>query len=144
MSISVAKLQGAGDYRSWKRSLEIQLASKRKLGFVDGTVTKDTTDATQGMQWDTCNNLVISWLHNNVSDNIRNSILFINFAFEIWKHLECRFQLSNGSRKYKSNKDLFTLTQSKMTVTEYYTNMASLWEEIDSMNVWPAITTTGC
>lgn len=70
-SVSVAKLQGAGDYRSWKRMFEIQLSAKRKLGFVTGSMTRCTTDEVQATQWDTCNDLVISWLHNNVSDSIK-------------------------------------------------------------------------
>lgn len=49
-SISVTKLQGAADYRSWRRSMEIQLLLKRKLGFVDGSVTKSTTDETDAAQ----------------------------------------------------------------------------------------------
>lgn len=84
LSVSVTKLQGAGDYRAWRRSFEIQLSSKRKLGFVQGTVTRSSTDETQAPQWDTCNDLVISWLHSNVSDNIKQSILFINSAYEVW------------------------------------------------------------
>jgi len=34
------KLIGAKNYRSWKRAVEIGLATKRKLGFVQGTVTR--------------------------------------------------------------------------------------------------------
>lgn len=86
-SISVTKLQGASDYRAWKRSFEIQLSSKRKLGFIQGTVTRSITDEIHASQWDTCNDLVISWLHDNVSDNIKQYILFINSAYEIRKHL---------------------------------------------------------
>lgn len=141
LSISVTKLQGAGDYRGWKRSFEIQISSKRKLGFLNGTVTRSTTDETQGLQWDTCNDLVIAWIHGNVSDNIKRSILFINSAHEIWKQLEKRFQLSNGSRKYKLTKELFTISQGKFKIHEYYTVVSSLWEEIDSMNVLPSVTT---
>lgn len=88
LSISVAKLQGAGDYRSWRRTFEIQISSKRKLGFLNGTVKRSTTDEAQGLQWDTFNDLVIAWIHGNVSDNIKRSILFINSAHEIWKQLE--------------------------------------------------------
>ena len=141
LCISVAKLQGASDYRSWRRSFEIQLSSKRKLGFVNDSVTCHATDETQGQQWDTCNDLVISWIHGNVSDNIKRFILFINSAHKIWKHLERRFQLSNGARKYKLNKELFGVSQNKIKINEYYTAVSSLWEEIDSMNLLPVVTT---
>lgn len=85
LSISVSKLQGAADYRAWKRSMEIQLSSKRKLGFVQGTEIRSATDATEALQWDTSNSMVISWIHNNVSDSIKNSVLFITSASEVWK-----------------------------------------------------------
>ncbi|XP_017228728.1 uncharacterized protein LOC108204001 [Daucus carota subsp. sativus] len=140
LSISVPKLQGAGDYRSWKRSFEIQLSAKRKLGFVEGTVIRSTIDAVEAGQWDTCNNMVISWLHNNISENIKSSVLFINTASDIRKQLEKRFSLTNGSQKYKLNRDLFNLKQNVSKVSDYFTNMSSLWEEIDSMNALPVIT----
>lgn len=111
LSISVTKLQGAFDYRTWRRSMEIQLASKRKLGFVEGREIKSATDTTEALQWETCNNMVISWLHNNVCDSIKQSVLFVNYALEIWKLLEKRFQLSNGSKKYKLSRDLYSLKQ---------------------------------
>lgn len=60
LSISVPKLQGSSDHRSWKRSFEIQLSSKCKLGFIHGTVTRSADDATNAIQWEMCNNLVIS------------------------------------------------------------------------------------
>ena len=139
LSISVTKLQGAGDFRSWKRSIEIQLCAKRKLGFVDGTIKRSTEDAVEASQWDTCNNMVISWLHNNISDTIKKSVLFINNAAEIWRQLEKRFSLIDGSRKYKLTKDLFSLKQNGSTVTEYFTALSALWKEIESMHTLPTI-----
>ncbi|XP_074373812.1 uncharacterized protein LOC141714179 [Apium graveolens] len=139
-SINVTKLQGADDYRIWKRSMEIQLASKRKLGFVTGAEQRSLTDATDAVQWDTCNNMVISWLHNNISDLIKKSILFVNSTCEVWKSLETRFQVVNGSRKYKLNKDLFNLKQNGSSLVEYYTSLSTVWEELDNMNVLPTFT----
>lgn len=141
LSVSIPKLQGSGDYRSWKRSFEIQLSSKRKLGFVNGTVTRSTTSEAEATQWDTCNNLVISWLHNNLSENIKQSVLFVNSACDIWNQLERRFSITNGSRKYKLNKDLFAMKQNNLSISEYFTALSSLWEEIESMNTLPALTT---
>ncbi|XP_074372323.1 uncharacterized protein LOC141713026 [Apium graveolens] len=140
-SICVPKLQGASNYRAWHRSMEIQLASKRKLGFVDGSVKKSAIDATEAAQWETCNNMIISWLHSNITDAVKRSVLFINLASEVWKQLEKRFMLTNGSRKYKLNKYLFSLKQNELSVADYYTSMSSLWKKIESMKVLPTVST---
>lgn len=141
LSLSVTKLEGASDYRSWKRSMEIQLSSKRKLGFVNGTELRSTSDTTEAIQWDTCNSMVTSWIHNNVSDSIKKSVLFITSAYEVWKQLEKRFQLTHGSRKYKLSKELFGLKQNGVNIVDYYTALSSLWEELESINLLPAIST---
>lgn len=95
--------------------MEINLRSKRKLGFVDGTIPKPD-DATQLELWETCNSIVISWIMNGVSDSISTSILYMQSAHEIWKHLEVRFSVSNGARKYKVNKETNDLKQNNTTI----------------------------
>lgn len=139
-SIQVDKLQGSADYRSWSRSMEIHLASKRKLGFVTGTVQKPTDDASKAEMWETCNHMVIAWLTSNVSTIIRQSIMYMSTAADIWKNLERRFALTNGSRKYKICKDLYEIKQNASTVNEYYTSMRSMWEELNAMNQLPTVT----
>lgn len=93
------------------------------------------------MQWDKCNNMVISRIHNNIFENIKFYVLFITTEYEIWKQLEKRFLLTNGSRKYKLNKDFFSLKQNGMKISDYFTTMGGLWEEIESMNILSAIAT---
>ena len=83
-TITVAeKLTGAANYRAWKRSMEISLSTKRKLTFVQGTIAKASDDAHKADLWEACNNMVISWLMNNVSDTIARSILYVKSATEI-------------------------------------------------------------
>ena len=71
------KLTGSTNYRSWKRSIEINLSTKRKLTFVQGTIIKSADDSQKADQWEAYNNLVIVWIMNNVSDSIARSILFV-------------------------------------------------------------------
>ena len=59
-SISVEKMLGASNYRIWRRSFEIGLASKRKLGFVIGTTQRDMTDSVKKEAWYTCNDMIVS------------------------------------------------------------------------------------
>lgn len=139
--LPIEKLQGTGNYRPWKRSMEIALASKRKLGFVTGVVKKDTSDAVKGEAWETCNSMIISWILSSVTDPIKKSIMFVNSAHTIWNQLERRFSLTNGSRKYKLNKQVYETKQQNKPISEYYTLMKACWEELESLNTLPPITT---
>ncbi|XP_071687869.1 uncharacterized protein [Rutidosis leptorrhynchoides] len=134
------KLSGAQNYRSWRRSMEIALSTKRKLGFVTGSVIRPANDFNQTELWDTCNNMVISWIMSSASESIVKSIMFVDTASAIWKQLEKRFALSNGSRKYKLHKDTYSCDQNGISVSEHYTKMKCIWEEIDSMSELPRVT----
>lgn len=82
--------------------------------------------------WDTCNSMVISWLLNNVSDSIKKSVMFHD-ASTIWKQLEQRFSITNGSRKYKLSKENFDTKQNEKSIYEYYIQIKILWEELESL-----------
>lgn len=84
--------------------------------------------------------MVIAWITGNVSSTIRQSIMYMASAKDMWSNLEKRFALTNRSRKYKLCKDLYALKQSTMSVTEYYTSMKTIWEELDAMNILPSVT----
>lgn len=140
--MAIDKLQGSANYRSWKRSMEIALSSKRKLGLVTGIVTKDASDFVKSEAWDTCNNMIISWILGLVSDSIKHSIMFVSDAHQIRNHLEQRFVLTNGTRKYKLNKELYESKQQGKHISEYYTHMRALWEELESLTTLHVITKT--
>ncbi|KAJ8440248.1 hypothetical protein Cgig2_001583 [Carnegiea gigantea] len=141
-SLSVGeKLNGAGNYIAWRHQMEIGLSNKYKLVFVLGTFPKPAEDPMKATQWEACNNLVISWIMNNVSDSIARSLIYIQSASEIWSHLQKWFSLSQGSRKYKFIKDVYSFKQDGSTVSEYYKMLRGVWEELDAMNELPRITT---
>ncbi|KAL2945131.1 Glycine dehydrogenase [Bienertia sinuspersici] len=74
------------------------------------------------------------------SDNIKKYVMFMSNAYEIWKHLESRYSITNGARKYSLNKRLYDTKQNDRVVSEYYTNMKAIWVKLGTLNVLPAIT----
>ncbi|GJV02811.1 retrovirus-related pol polyprotein from transposon TNT 1-94 [Tanacetum coccineum] len=104
------KLVGAQNYRSWRRSMEIGLSTKRQLGFVKGTIPKPVVmtvtpentvsraaNTVKIEMWETCNNLVLSWIMSYVCESIAK------------------------------------ISQQGSYVSEYYTKMKCVWQELDSM-----------
>ncbi|XP_074346248.1 uncharacterized protein LOC141685023 [Apium graveolens] len=138
-SIQVNKLQGSSDYRAWRRSMEINLSSKRKLGFLTDTVLVPTDDPVKTEMWETCNNMIIAWITSNVSPTIKGSFMCMSSARDIWVNLEKCFVLTNGSRKYKLNKEVYETKQAELLITEYYTSLKTIWKELDALNALPVV-----
>uniref|UniRef100_A0A803LNC2 Retrotransposon Copia-like N-terminal domain-containing protein n=1 Tax=Chenopodium quinoa TaxID=63459 RepID=A0A803LNC2_CHEQI len=141
-SVAVEKLTGESNYKEWRRSMEINLASKRKLRFVTRVIKKDTTDDLKAGQWGTCNSMAIAWLTSNMTDTVKKSVMFLDIASKIWKQLETRFLQTNGARKYRLNKEVYEIKQNGDSISEYYTRIRSLWAEIESLNMLPPISNT--
>ena len=96
-----SELTRSDNYLMWKRQMELALSAKRKLGYVTGSVTKPpATDATKLESWLACNSLVISSISQNVSDRIKQVIIYTETAHEIWELLKKRYTVTNGARKY--------------------------------------------
>lgn len=69
-----------------------------------------------------------------MSENIKRSVIYFTTAKEVWQHLERRFTVSKGSHKYRLSKAVFDTKQNGSTVSDYYTKMYSLWEELENLN----------
>ena len=112
-TMSVDKLTYISNYRRWRRTMKIALSSKKELGFINGTVTRDEEDRVKGDLWDTCNDTVIGWIMG-----IKQTIMYMLTSGEIWLYLERRFSISNGSLKYKLNKELYETKQGSSSTNE--------------------------
>jgi len=139
-SILVNELLNGRNYGTWKKSMEIALTAKNKLGFVLGTCTAPTVNTPMFAQWDRCDKMVISWLLHNVEKTISDSILFSSSSRQIWTDLQQRFGQSDGTRFFQVKRELYSISQSNQDIATYFTHIKKLWDEHDSMMTIPTCT----
>lgn len=131
-TVLVTPLLTGDNYGSWSRAVTMALRAKNKFGFVDGSLSipKKKEDI---LTWQRCNDLVASWILNSVSTEIRPSILYAETAAQIWSDLKDRFSQSNAPKIYQLKQSISALKQEGMSVSLYFTQLKSLWDELNSI-----------
>lgn len=105
------------NYSQWSTSMEFALSAKLKQGFIDGSYTKPAVNSSLLLNWNRCNHMVISWMLNVVSNDIKNSIVYMNSTQDIWDDLEVRYTQSNMPKLFHLRKELSQLSQGSLSVT---------------------------
>jgi hypothetical protein len=117
--------------------MTMALSAKNKLGFIDGSLQKLVVDAPEYHAWDRCNNMVLSWILNSVSQEISISIIYIEWAQEIWNDIKERFSQSNGPRIFQLHKAISALSQGINSVSSYYTVLKGFWDKLNDYRPLP-------
>lgn len=79
--ITTMQLKGA-NYEDWSKHVRNALRTKRKLGFVDGTLTKPTA-IEETEQWDVVNSMLVAWIMNIIEPTLKESITMTEEAYEL-------------------------------------------------------------
>ena len=69
-------------FANWKRIMTIALSGRNKLGFVDGSLSRPTSNSA-AKTWDRVDNVVMEWNIGVLEDSIANSILSFKTSKEI-------------------------------------------------------------
>lgn len=137
------KFNGAG-FSNWKRSMLLSLSAKNKLGFVDGSVVKPVATSVEFKAWERCNDLVCSWLLNNLDESISKSVLFFKTAREIWIDLEEIFGYVSMTQLYSLEQQLSEMTQGNKNVSEFFTEIKTVWDAMNDVDPLPSCTCNKC
>ena len=108
------------------------LISKNKMGFLNGTILVPESTDPLFSAWERCNTLILSWLLNSLSQSIAQSVIYLDNAVDVWNDLKERFSQSDLLRIAELQEEVYALKQGSQSVTDYFTMLKSVWEELDN------------
>ena len=118
------------NYQSWSRAIVLALTAKKKIGFVNGNIEKLEIDSLSYEDWESCNIMVLSWLINSMYFDVSSSIMYCETVREMWLELQCVFSQGNGPKIYNIQQEISQITQSQLSVIEYYSKFKKLWDQL--------------
>ncbi|XP_048436140.1 uncharacterized protein LOC103937069 [Pyrus x bretschneideri] len=90
------------------------------------------TKPTESALWQRCNDMILMWILNTLSDDLATSVVYITTTKDVWDDIRERFSQQNVSRLFEIQHDLAHLTQSQQPINVYFTKLKGLWDKMDS------------
>jgi len=76
------KLNGH-NFQQWSKYVRIELRTKGKLGFLDGSCPRPAVNSPQFDQWIRCDSMVLSWLLNSMIPELAEAFLYVDSTKEL-------------------------------------------------------------
>ncbi|XP_022876825.1 uncharacterized protein LOC111395034 [Olea europaea var. sylvestris] len=132
------------NYYAWARSIKRALRIKNKLGFIDGSLCEPADSNSFLMEhWLRCSDIVIAWLQNTVSVDIKSHTLYADTACQLWLDLEHQLGQQNAPRIYEVKQSIATLMQNEDIVSVYFSKYKTLLDELMNCESIPNCTCGG-
>ncbi|CAL9226810.1 unnamed protein product, partial [Arabidopsis halleri] len=123
------------NYDEWALNFRMALSSRKKFGFLDGSISKPVADAPELEDWTANNHLLVGWIKQTIEPKIRSTISTREVAKDLWDIIKKRFSVKSGARLQQLINSLANCKQNGSTVDEYFGRLTKLWDGIsDCMN----------
>lgn len=142
--VLVQPLLDGNNYHGWSRTFRRALESKNKTGFVTGAVIKPDEGNRRYAAWSKANNMVASWIVNSVIPSIGQSVMWFDNAIDIWNDLKHRYGNADAFRLSDLQEQFYATKQGECSVTDYYTKLKVLWEELMVLRSIPSCVCNRC
>ena len=88
--------------------------------------------------------MVGTWIINSVSPKIQASIIYRDTSLEIWTDLKDTFYQGNGPKVFNIQKKIAELHQGEQSITNYFTQLKVLWDQLENFSPFPLFTCGKC
>lgn len=132
------------NYNEWKQEMTNFLLAKNKMGLIDGTIEKPGAESPMSLAWVRADAMIKGWLTTAMEREIRTSVRYAKTSSEIWRDLEERFEKEGAPRAYELKQTFNAIRQGGTTVSNYYTKLRSIWDELQLVLPTPRCACEGC
>lgn len=77
--------------------------------------------------------MVSTWICNTIYKELVDAYLHIDSTYKLWCALNQRYGGSDGPKILKVQRDIYTFRQGNLSVSMYFSQLNSLWDEIDML-----------
>ena len=88
--------------------------------------------------------MVGTWIINSVSSKLQANIIYKETTLEIWNDLRDTFCHKNGPKTFNLHKQILELYQGEVSITDYFTQLKVLWDQLQSFSPFPLCTCGKC
>lgn len=85
------------NYDEWTVNLRMALSSRKKFGFLDGSLPKPASDSPYLEDWTANNHLLVGWIKQTIDPKLRSSISTWEIAKDLWDIMKKRFMWSKAA-----------------------------------------------
>ena len=129
--ILVSPVLTENNFHQWQREMMVALETKNKEGFINGSLLCPPITDSLHDAWRRCNRMVMSWLIHSMSASIKQSVMWMDTARDIWIDLKDRFSHSDKFRVADLQDQILHCKQGDSSVSKYYTRLKILWKELE-------------
>ena len=118
------------NYDAWAHAIFVALSSRRKFGFLNGTITTFVPPTTMN-DWVVVHYMLVSWLMNTIDPEVKSMLSNYDNAKCLWDDLKERFCVVNGPRIQQLKSQINSCEQTKtMFIAVYLGKLKVLWDEL--------------
>ena len=114
------------NYDEWACGMKTALSSRKKFGFLDGSIPKPADGSPDLEDWWTIQALLVSWIKMTIDPSLRSTISHRDVAKDLWDHLKKRFVVMNGARIQQIQAELACCNQRGAAIEAYYGKLTQI------------------
>lgn len=113
------------NYSEWAVEIWNSLQAKQKIGFIDGTIQKLTTNPDLA-RWMSTNSMIVGWIRTSIDPKVHSTVSHVADASKLWESLKQRFSVKNSVRKHLVEDEITNCKQNEQSVLEYYGRLSKI------------------